>query len=101
MRHRERLEETAEDRVRKFKRTEYLRQQPKGLAAYSRTYGWRVDTESTHNTLDTGMYRHRMIVDRLVDQHLVMIGHALARNAISAATTRAHATAPPGLSMAA
>lgn len=88
--HRERLDATAEDGERGFKRAEHLRQQPKGTPAYKRMYGWRADTEATHNTLDTGMYRQRMIVDKLADQQLVMIGHALARNAIAAATVRAH-----------
>lgn len=94
-RHRERLDKTTADEVIGLNRTEHLRQHPKGSPVYDKTYGWRSDAESDNNNLDSNLYRHRMIVDDVVDQHLVMLGHALARNAMSAAVAAARAAAPP------
>lgn len=93
--HRERLDKTADDERTGFNRTEHLRQHPKGSPVYEQTYGWRSDAESDNNNLDSNLYRHRMIVDNVIDQHFVMIGHALARNAMSRAVAAARAAAPP------
>lgn len=95
--HRERLDRTEQDKRTTFNRAEHLRQHPKGSPVYAKTYGWRADAESDNNNLDSHMYRHRMIVDHADDQLLVMMGHALARNAMSAAVSAARQLSPPAL----
>ncbi|NUT70388.1 hypothetical protein HNO81_04275 [Pseudarthrobacter sp. C4D7] len=82
--HTERLDITEEDKERDFNRTQVLRMHPPATDEYKNTYGWRQDVESVNNNLDTTLYRHRMVADTVEKQALVMIGFAIARNAVSA-----------------
>lgn len=91
--HLERLDKTKEDDSKHFNRTQRVRQHPPASAEYQNTYGWREDIESVNNNLDTTLYRHRMIVDTPEDQTLVIIGFAIARNAMSAAVFSARLAA--------
>jgi len=84
--HMERLDSTRADAKTKFKRTEHLRQHPPVTPEYKDKYGWRSDTESTHSNLDRILYNNRMIVDNVIDQQTILIGHAIARNAITRTT---------------
>ena len=77
------LTATKDDAARGYNRAEHLRMHPPGSPVYDETYGWRSDTETTHNQLDTWLYRHRMIAHTRERQHLVMIGFAMTINAIS------------------
>ncbi|GCE75656.1 hypothetical protein [Cellulomonas biazotea] len=77
------LTRTAADIANGYNRAENLRLHPPGSPVYAGTYGWRSDTETTHNQLDTWLYRHRMIAHTLERQRLVMIGFAVTINAIT------------------
>jgi hypothetical protein len=48
------------------------------------TDGWREHAESLNNTLDRTLYGGRMIADTALRQITVILGFALARNAIAA-----------------
>lgn len=84
---RQRIDITKEDLKKSYKRAEHLRQHTKteeGNSLYDRCYGWREDSESLNNTLDRTLYGGRMPAHTATRQHGVMIGFALARNAIAA-----------------
>lgn len=82
--HTERLDITDADKKRDYNRTQVVRMHPPATDEYKNTYGWRQDVESVNNNLDTTLYRHRMVADTVEKQALVMIGFAIARNAVSA-----------------
>ncbi|MGF9660651.1 hypothetical protein AAIH25_02135 [Arthrobacter crystallopoietes] len=87
-------------------RTQLIRLHPPESDEYKNTYGWRAHIESVNNTLDTSLYRHRMIVDTRERQALIMIGFAIGSNAISAAVHAArlkagHFADPPDQAKAA
>lgn len=82
--HRVRINEPASEGA--THRMEYLRQavaaeddQP--ATVYNRIYPYRSDAESANNTIDVDWYRGRAISTTCDGQYLVMLGHALARNA--------------------
>ncbi|MGW0038234.1 hypothetical protein [Gordonia sp. NPDC003376] len=51
------------------------------MTVYNRIYPYRSDAESANNTIDVDWYRGRAISTTCSGQYLVMLGHALARNA--------------------
>ncbi|WP_157693402.1 hypothetical protein [Pseudarthrobacter equi] len=80
----ERLDTTAADKKLGFNRAHHVRLHPPESQYYKDTYGYRADIESVNNNLDSTLYRHRMITDTKGRQALVVLGFAMARNAISA-----------------
>ncbi|MGO3327653.1 MAG: hypothetical protein ACTIMF_13780 [Gordonia sp. (in: high G+C Gram-positive bacteria)] len=80
-------------------RIERLRQAAKDEtddALYNRIYGRREDSESTNNIIERTMHGGRATSPTAVGQFLVMLGHALARNAYTRMLwQREHATADP------
>ena len=82
--HRVRINEPASDGA--THRVEYLRQavaaeDSEPATVYNRIYPYRSDAESANNTIDADWYRGRAISTTCDGQYLVMLGHALARNA--------------------
>ncbi|WP_353109066.1 hypothetical protein [Gordonia sp. (in: high G+C Gram-positive bacteria)] len=81
-------------------RIERLRQAAKDesddSAVYNRIYGRREDAESVNNILERTLHGGRSISPSAIGQFLVMLGHALARNAYTELLwQRDHAESPP------
>jgi hypothetical protein len=74
---------------------ERIRQFPPGTPEYERMYPWRPDIESGNNTLDQTHFRNRIIADKAIDQHLILIAFAITRNVLSEAVYKARTAAPP------
>ncbi|WP_137234697.1 hypothetical protein [Streptomyces sp. BPSDS2] len=81
--HRERLDATEEDRRRGFNRAEHLRQHPPDTDGYTQCYRWRPDAESLNAQLDSTLWNRRMIAYGAPQQTIVMLGFALAQNALT------------------
>lgn len=82
--HRVRINEPAADG--ETNRMEYVRQAAAAEdgqteTLYNRIYPYRSDAESANNTIDVDWYRGRAISTTCDGHYLVMLGHALARNA--------------------
>ena len=91
-----RLDNTEEAEALGLNVAERIRQFPPGTSTYERMYRFRPDIESGNNTLDLTHYRGRIIADKAIDQHLILIAFAIARNVLSEAVHRARiAAAPP------
>ena len=81
--HRERLDTTVEDRRRGFNRAEHLRQHPPDSDGYTHCYRWRPDAECLNSQLDATLWNRRMIAYGERQQTLIMLGFALAQNALT------------------
>lgn len=81
--HREPIHRIDTDAAKNFNRAENLRQHAPGSPVYQQCYGWRENTES-YNRLIADNLANRQVAGYTIDkQHLLLIGMALCRNAIS------------------
>ncbi|RLU94587.1 hypothetical protein CTZ27_17870 [Streptomyces griseocarneus] len=81
--HRIRLDTTPDDTRREFNRAEHLRQHPPDTDGYIHCYRWRPDAESLNAQLDATLWNRRMIAYGAAQQTLIMLGFAIAQNALT------------------